>query len=117
MNHGGRGEAFVSHLARPTLRIIATVIGNLPGCVEPIVSQVPVGRKKRAAKCRVGPVRFQRDDILDSKRREENSAAAIQIERYRERHRGGDRLVACEWRRYAGRVTGKLRAGLKLNLF
>src|SRR5260370_2689331 len=66
---------------RPTLRKIAAIIRNFPSRVKSVRPHRSFRRQKRAAKSRVGPVRLQRCSVLHAERREENSVAAVEIER------------------------------------
>ena len=101
-------KALVPTAALPLLGIIAAVIRDLPFRIESIRAHRSFGRQKRAAKSRIGPVRFQRGLVLHAERREKDSAAPVEIEReWKIPPARSSALSPFERRRRAGRVTGE----------
>src|SRR5262249_40825753 len=105
-----RCETLVAAAACPRLRVIPTIIRDLPFCVEAVRANRSFCGEKRAAKSRVGPVRFQCRFVLHSKRSEENSIAAIEIQRNRELNLCSNRLITAELRCRSCCISSDLRA-------
>src|SRR5205814_3763518 len=102
-------EPLIAGATCPRLRIIATVIRDLPFRIESVRAYRPIRRQKRAAKGWIGPIRFQGRLILHPERREINSFAPVEIEWNGKFGLARNRLVGAQQRGRTGCVSGNLR--------